>query len=141
MQVLTCLQKTVMLHRRGTALGTQGTEEAALPVRRILVRFEGAAGGGALTQAAEIAARERATIDCCGMVRRRSPLLWIGVLGGATVLPDQLEAEELHELAERMRLAVARLPADLGVRSFMLVGNPRRKLAELLARADYDLVV
>jgi hypothetical protein len=122
-------------------MGTLGTLDSATPIRRILVRFEAAGGDGTLARAAEIAARERATIDCCGMVRRRNALLWLGVLGGTPVLPEQLEAEEVGELAERMRLAVAALPADLGVRSFLLVGNPRRKLAELLARADYDLVV
>jgi nucleotide-binding universal stress UspA family protein len=122
-------------------MGTLGTEESASPIRRILVRFEGAAADGALARAAEIAARERATIDCCGIVRRRSVLLWLGVFSGAAVLPDQLEAEEAEELAERMRQAVAALPTDLGVRSFLLVGNPRRKLAALLDRVDYDLVV
>lgn len=59
----------------------------------------------------------------------------------APVMPDQLEAEEMEQLAEEMRIAVADLPRDVGVRSFMLVGNPRRKVAELLAAGDYDLVV
>jgi hypothetical protein len=115
--------------------------ESTRPIRRILVRFEAATGGGGLVAAAEIAARERATIDLCGLVRQRGALLFLALLGGVPVMPDQLEAEELEELAELMRLAVAELPADVGIRSFLLVGNPRRKIAELVAAGDYDLVV
>lgn len=117
------------------------TNQATHPIRRILVRYETATGGETLSAAAEVAARERATIDLCGLVRRRSALLFLALLGGVPVLPDQLEAEELEELAEKMRLAVAELPANLGIRSFLLVGNPRRKIAELVAQGDYDLVV
>ena len=122
-------------------VGTPSTDEPTRPIRRILVRFDTARGGGALDRAVGIAGRERATIDICGMVRRRSALLFLAFVGGVPVTPDKLEAEELEELAEAMRLAVAALPADLGIRSFLLVGNPRRKLAELLAGGDYDLVV
>jgi nucleotide-binding universal stress UspA family protein len=116
--------------------------EPTRPIRRILVRFEAAAGGCCkLDEAAEIACRERATIDLCGLVKRRSALLFLALMGGVPVMPDQLEAEEMECLAEEMRLAVADLPRDLGVRSFMLVGNPRRKIAELVRAGDYDLVV
>lgn len=122
-------------------VGTVLSNESTRPIRRILVRFECASGRGALADAAEIAGRERATIDICGMVRRRSALLFLALMGGVPVTPDQLEAEELEEMAEAMRRAVAELPRDLGIRSFLLVGNPRRKMAELLAAGDYDLVV
>ncbi|MBS0625608.1 MAG: universal stress protein [Verrucomicrobia bacterium] len=125
----------------GTRVGTTPTNEPRRPIRRILVRFEATRGYGALQRAAEIARRERATIDICGTVRRRSVLLSLALVGGVPVTPDSLEAEELKELAEEMRMAVADLPADLGIRSFLLVGNPRRKLAELLAAGNYDLVV
>lgn len=118
------------------------TNESTTPIRRILVRFEPMGGcSGKLDQAAEIACRERATIDLCGMVKRRSALLFLALMGGVPVMPDQLEAEEVNCLAEEMRLAIAELPRDLGVRSFMLVGNPRRQMAELLRAGDYDLVV
>lgn len=122
-------------------MGIQVRNEPAPPIRRILVRFEAASDGGALAAAVEIAARERATIDLCGLVKRRGALLFLALLGGMPVLPDQLEAEELEELAEKMRVAVAALPDDLGIRSFLLVGNPRRRIAELVAAGDYDLVV
>ena len=116
--------------------------DSTCPIRRILVRFEPVVGcRGKLDEAAEIASRERATIDLCGLVKRRSALLFLALMGGVPVMPDQLEAEEMECLAEEMRLAVAELPQDLGVRSFMLVGNPRRKMAELLRAGDYDLVV
>ena len=117
------------------------TNESPRPIRRILVRFESAACREALDDAAEIAGRERATIDICGVVRRYKALLYLALAGGAPMAPDRLEAEELAELAEEMRRAVAELPRDLGVRSFLLVDNPRRKMAELLVTGDYDLVV
>ncbi|MBS1844295.1 MAG: hypothetical protein JST53_07760 [Actinobacteria bacterium] len=122
-------------------MGTTSTNEPGRPIRRILVRFEAARGCAALRQAADIAHRECATIDICGTVRRRSVLLSLALVGGVAITPETLEAEELAELAEEMRRAVAELPADLGVRSFLLVGNRRRKMAELMAAGDYDLVV
>jgi hypothetical protein len=122
-------------------MGTVFTNDSTRPIRRILVRFEAAKGGGSLTAAADLAARERATIDLCGLVQRRSAMLCLALLGGVPVMPDQLVAEELEEMAEKMRLAVAELPQDLGIRSFLLVGNPRRKIAELVAQGNYDLVV
>jgi hypothetical protein len=122
-------------------MGNLPTDEPRRPIRRILVRFEASRGYGALSHAAEIAGRERATIDICGMVRRRSAVLFLALIGGVPVTPEQLEAEELEELEAEMRRAVADLPRDLGVRHFLLVGHPRRKMAELLAAGDYDLVV
>ncbi|MBS1844752.1 MAG: hypothetical protein JST53_10080 [Actinobacteria bacterium] len=111
------------------------------PIRRILFRCESFVDAAALNAAADLACRERATLDLCGTVRRHSALLSLAMVGGAPVRPDQLEAEAVAEMAEKMRVAVAGLPAELGIRSLLLVGNPRRKMAELLAAGDYDLVL
>lgn len=122
-------------------MGSEAMQQPTRPVRRILVRYDPAGGDGALATAVEIAARDRATIDLCGLVRRRSVLLCLALLGGVPFARDQLEAEEAEELARAMRRAVASLPRDLGIRSFLLCGDARRKLRDLLAAGDYDLVV
>lgn len=115
--------------------------ESRAPIRRILFRFESGRAWDRLDHAAAIARHERATLDICALVRRHSALLFLALIGGVPVMPAQLEAEELDELAEEMRQAVAGLPPDVGVRSFLMVGNPRRRMAELMAASDYDLIL
>ncbi|MGH2937267.1 MAG: universal stress protein [Solirubrobacterales bacterium] len=93
----------------------------------------------ALARAVEVARERHATIDLCAVARPGRSLYSFAVLAG--YLPQQLEADEIAKLAGAVRASVTTVPANVGIRSLLLVGDPPRLIKGLARDGGYDLVV